>query len=280
MANIAKRDFDILDVSGAKYLQWKDDIISHLGAMGLEHTTQENIWSSYQDKQKAHIFIRHHLTKSLKNEYLKIRDPYELLQRLEDRFGHHKDVILLRLRDEWRNLRFQDYTSVNEYNSALFRLSSQLEYCGDKISDDAKIVKTFSTMGTPNLTFQRVLRQNKYTKFTDLITELLVSDQHDNVLLKNDSQRPSGSVAIPGANNVAKFGQNNGHGRGRGPGRGRGYGPGRGQNNFKRSRPGKQIIDPVKFKPKGVCHKCGLTGHWASMCRTNKHFVDLYQASK
>ena len=27
------------------------------------------------------------------------------------------------------------------------------------------------------------------------------------------------------------------------------------------------------------CHRCGLKGHWANVCRTPKHFVNLYQAS-
>ncbi|KAK9676731.1 hypothetical protein RND81_11G096200 [Saponaria officinalis] len=99
MAQIAKRDFDVLDVTRQKYPQWKDDIIAHLGAMGLEHTIEE----------------------------------------------------------------------VNEYNSALFRISSQLEYCSDEVTDFAKLEKMFSTMGAPNLQYARQLRREKFTKLTNLI---------------------------------------------------------------------------------------------------------------
>ncbi|XP_026459133.1 uncharacterized protein LOC113359766 [Papaver somniferum] len=28
-----------------------------------------------------------------------------------------------------------------------------------------------------------------------------------------------------------------------------------------------------------VCHRCGSPGHWANVCRTARHLVDLYQAS-
>ena len=28
-----------------------------------------------------------------------------------------------------------------------------------------------------------------------------------------------------------------------------------------------------------ACNRCGLTGHWSCVCRTPKHFVELYQAS-
>ncbi|KAK9750272.1 hypothetical protein RND81_02G183300 [Saponaria officinalis] len=258
MAQIAKRDFDVFDVTGQRYPQWKDDIIAHLGAMGLEHTIEEGSWATHQEKQKTHIFIRHHMNESLKNEYIRVRDPYDLLNHLEARFGHHHDVLVPRLRGDWKNLRFQDFTSVNEYNSALFRISSQLEYCGDEVTDFAKLEKTFSTMGAPNLQYARQLRRDKFTKFTDLIAVLLLFEQHDKILLKNDNMRPSGSTAIPEANAIAKFSHgrwNNRCGRGRGRGHER------------------------VSKPKGACLKCGLIGHWARACRTPKHFVDLYEAS-
>ncbi|KAK9671371.1 hypothetical protein RND81_12G025600 [Saponaria officinalis] len=190
-------DFDVLDITGQRYSQWKDGIIAHLGAMGLEHTIEEGSWATYQEKQKAHIFIRHHINEGLKNEYIRFRDPFDLLNRLEARFEHHHDVLLPRLREDWKNLRFHDFTSVNEYNSALFRISSQLEYCGDEVTNLAKLEKTFSTMGGPNLQYARQLRQDKFTKFTDLIAVLLLSEQHDKILLKNDNMRPSGSAAIP-----------------------------------------------------------------------------------
>ncbi|KAK9676058.1 hypothetical protein RND81_11G051000 [Saponaria officinalis] len=255
MTHIAKRDFEVLDVSGQKYPQWKDDIVAHLGAMGLEHTIEEGSWATHQEKQKAHIFIRHHMSEALKNEYIRVRDPNDLLKHLEARFGHHHDVLLPRLREEWKNLRFQDFTSVNEYNSTLFQLCSQLEYW-------------------PNLHYARQLRHDKFTKFTDLITVLLLSEQYDKILLKNDNIRPSGSTAIPEANAIAKFG----HGRWnnkRGRGRGRGHGPDRKNNNFKKPRFGKQVIHSERVnKPKGACLKCGLIGHWARACRTPKHFTN------
>ena len=29
-----------------------------------------------------------------------------------------------------------------------------------------------------------------------------------------------------------------------------------------------------------ACYRCGMKGHWSRTCRTSKHLVDLYQASK
>ena len=28
-----------------------------------------------------------------------------------------------------------------------------------------------------------------------------------------------------------------------------------------------------------VCYRCGMINHWSRICRTPKHFVELYQAS-
>jgi hypothetical protein len=33
------------------------------------------------------------------------------------------------------HLRLQDFKSVSEYNSALFKISSQLKLCGEKVTD-------------------------------------------------------------------------------------------------------------------------------------------------
>ncbi|VFQ61006.1 unnamed protein product [Cuscuta campestris] len=61
MANITKREFDILDLSGQRYLEWRVDALAHLKANGLENTIAENNTSSSQQKAKAIIFLRHHL---------------------------------------------------------------------------------------------------------------------------------------------------------------------------------------------------------------------------
>ncbi|KAK9689793.1 hypothetical protein RND81_09G081500 [Saponaria officinalis] len=113
MTQIAKRDFDVLDLTGQRHPQWKDDIIAHLGAMGLEHTIEE-----------THIFIRHHMNEGLKNEYIRVRDLYDLLNRLEARFGHHHDVLLPKLREECKNLRSQDFTPINDGSAAILEANA------------------------------------------------------------------------------------------------------------------------------------------------------------
>ncbi len=43
------------------------------------------------------------------------------------------------------HLRLQDFKSVNEYNFALFKISSQLKLCGEKITDEDMLEKTNTT---------------------------------------------------------------------------------------------------------------------------------------
>ena len=45
------------------------------------------------------------------------------------------------------------------------------------------------------------------------------------------------------------------------------------------SEKGKGPQNKFLKKDEDGCHRCGMTGHWACICRTDKHLVDLYQSS-
>ncbi|KAJ4837343.1 hypothetical protein Tsubulata_047717, partial [Turnera subulata] len=73
MANLAKLEFEALDISGRNYLSWRLDAEMHLDAQGLGDTIKSPQDVSSQDKAKAMIFLRHHLHDSLKTEYLTVK---------------------------------------------------------------------------------------------------------------------------------------------------------------------------------------------------------------
>ena len=102
--------------------------------MPLEKQLKMIIMHQIRTKQK--IFLRHHLHEGLKAEYLTIKDPLVLWNNLKERYDHQKTVILPKARYDWMHLRLQDYKTVSEYNSAMFRISSQLKLCGEKVTDD------------------------------------------------------------------------------------------------------------------------------------------------
>ena len=135
MANLTKHEFNPLERSGNNYLTWKMDIEIHLESMGLEKTIKRENMATSQDRAKSMIFLRHHLDEGLKLEYLTVRDPCDLWESLKRRYDHLKMINLPNARHEWQNLRLQDYKTVNDYNSAMFRITSQLKLCGEKITE-------------------------------------------------------------------------------------------------------------------------------------------------
>ena len=264
--------------------------------MGLGDTIKEGNVKSEQDKAKAMIFFRRHLHEGLKTEYLIVKDPSTLWKDLKERYDHQKTVILPKARYDWLHLRLQDFKSVSEYNSAMFKITSQLKLCGENVTDKDMLEKTYSTFHANNMLLQQQYRERGFAKYSELISVLLLVEQNNELLLKNHQARPTGSTPFPEANAVTSndFGRGRGRGFGRGRGRGRARGRdfGRGQNHYNFSNFKKKLHHQKwtknEEKPKGsmldkrvesTCHRCGIKGHWSRTCRTSKHLVDLYQAS-
>ncbi|XP_050219814.1 uncharacterized protein LOC126670189 [Mercurialis annua] len=211
MSNLTKLEFTTLDVSGKNYLSWILDAKIHLQASSHEDTIKERNNASTQDREKVMIFLRHHLDEGLKNEYLSKDNPLVLWNSLKERFDHQKT----------------DFKSVSEYNSAIFRISSKLKLCGETITDEDLLEKTFSTFHASNVVLQQQYREKGFKKYSELIYCLLVAEQNNELLMKNHAARPTNSAPFPEVNASAYRSP-----RGRGSGRGRGHGYGRGGNNY------------------------------------------------
>ena len=289
MSNLSKLEFNALDISGNNYLPWTLDAKIHLTANNLGATIEDDNMTSVQDKAKAMIFLRHHLHEDLKREYLTIENPLDLWKNIKERFDHQKMVLLPTARYNWMHLRLQDYKTVSEYNSALFRITSELKLCGETITDEDMLEKTFSTFHASNILLSQQYRECKFTKYSELISCLLVAEQNNKLLLKNHQSRPVGSSPLPEANAAYHQG-GRGRGRGRAPYRGRGRGRGNnntwtresqnpkqneGQSNqSNRGRPPRGNQNGPK---KTFYKKCGMSNHWANTCRTPKHLAEAYQ---
>lgn len=300
MANLTKLDFIALDVSGRNYLSWVLDAELHLASNNLGETIKENTGAPEQDCAKAMILLRHHLHESLKSQYLTVKSPFELWKSLKDRFDHQKTVILPRARYEWMQLRLQDFKTVAEYNSEMFRIVSKLRLCGEKVTDEHMLEKTFSTFHASNLVLQQQYRERGFKTYSELISCLLVAEENNQLLLNNHQARPTGSkplpenpIAFPEANATSSRkgrgryrglprGHSYGRGRGRG-GRGRGNGSGHHNTwinpNIQKNNVNKAKKQQEKIVTDDLCHRCGMSGHWSRTCRTAQHLVKLYQAS-
>ncbi|XP_023635716.1 uncharacterized protein LOC111829907 [Capsella rubella] len=259
----------------------------HLKANGLLKTISKSETTSDEQKAKAMIFLRHHIHDGLKDEYIMQEDPADLWQSLKERFDHQKYVILPKARHEWLNLRFQDYKSVSEYNSALFGITSRMMLCGEKITDFDIIEKTLSTFHPGNVILQQQYRAKGFTKYSELMQILLVAEQNNELVMLNHQTRPTGSMPFPEVNVASSSKRNNQgrenkrrkdhfRGRGRGRVRGRGRGNGRGRGREKTNDDG---LEYKRSKENG-CFRCGMKGHWVRTCRTPKYLADMYQESQ
>ena len=94
MSNLSKLHFEALNISGDNYLTWAVDAEMYLAAEGNGDAIKEGNMASEQQKAKALIFLRHHINEALKNEYLTVKDPLVLWNKLKERYEHLKAIIL------------------------------------------------------------------------------------------------------------------------------------------------------------------------------------------
>nr|XP_028959983.1 uncharacterized protein LOC114825433 [Malus domestica] len=93
--------------------------------------------------------------------------------------------------------------------------------CGDTITEEDLLEKTFSTFHASNVLLQQQYRARGFTEYNQLIYVLLVAEQNNKLLVKNHQSRPTGSAPFPKVNavslevNTTSFGGDNrkrGHG--------------------------------------------------------------------
>ncbi|GAV91214.1 LOW QUALITY PROTEIN: hypothetical protein CFOL_v3_34613, partial [Cephalotus follicularis] len=227
------------------------------------------------------IFLRHHIDDGLKYEYLTVENPLELWQNLNNRFEHLKAVVLPNALNDWSQLRFQDFKTVLEYNFTLFKIVSQIKMCGEVITEDMLLEKTYQTFHASNVLLQQQYRLYGFKKYRELIGSLLIAEQNNELLLNHES-RPTSSAPLPEVNATYSHfrGRGRGHGRGHGNGRNQNFLGPRNNNSMKWQNPNaeqRQNNAGQAQGKKGNYNRCGMEGHWYRACRTAKHWVDLYQ---
>ena len=152
-----------------------------------------------ENAQALH-FLRHHLSPTLKDEYMAERSASGLWTALKQRFERLKYTVKPRAEAEWIRLRFADFKTVGEYNSALHRICTTLRLCGTEITDSQKIEKTLSTFHPDAVQSSRNYRQGNYTRYSELIDVLQVAEAQDEVLKKNFVEQPLGGSSCQEVN--------------------------------------------------------------------------------
>jgi gag-polypeptide of LTR copia-type len=283
MSDLVKREITELAPNGSNYLSWSIDAEIVLDGKNLLHTIKPSsvqaVATSAERAQALH-FLRHHISSSLKNEYMTERDPLVLWKALNERFEKVETVLLPRMKREWQNLRFQDYKTVEEYNAKLYGIVTRLKLCGMELTEAELIEKTLSTFHPKATYLSRQYKKEKYKKYIDLSNALQQDQGEDEELIQNHLSRPTGSLSTHEANAVSSSKKNEGKGKGpkKAPWKG-----GAKSKNFKKNRQGKS----KKIPPGGEygkqdqdCYRCGMRGHWSKICRTPKHLVEMYRQLK
>ncbi|XP_020258661.1 uncharacterized protein LOC109835076 [Asparagus officinalis] len=277
IAKIASVDFEVLDTAGKNYLSWHVDLKFHLRAQGLLATISTpappapatgtgnavnnvevatTVIVSDIDKAKAIIYIRRHIDRTLKAEYLTVEDPKELWTALEDRYKHQKDL------------------------------------CGEEVSEERMLEKTYTSFHEKDAILMQQYRERKFKKYSELHSTLLMAEQNRELLLATHNLRPAGSAPLPEAHMFSSQKQKKKHkgkfNKGKAP-KWQARCPPQKNNppqssNSEGKKKWKKKTTELSSIPKNTwedkCHRCGMTGHWSRNCRTPRHLQDLYLASQ
>ncbi|GKC42615.1 hypothetical protein Tco_1060337 [Tanacetum coccineum] len=130
--------------------------------MGALAMLQEDNKYSEETKAKDDVFLHQHIDEMLEFEYSNCDDSSILWKDLQSRFNNQREVLLRSAREEWNNLRFQDFKKVNEYTSALFRICRTLRFCGQTVTEGDMLDKTFSTFHASNINLQQQYRLSNF----------------------------------------------------------------------------------------------------------------------
>ncbi|GKB37666.1 retrovirus-related pol polyprotein from transposon TNT 1-94 [Tanacetum coccineum] len=131
--------------------------------MGALATSQEGKKYSEESKAKADVFLHQHIDEMLEFEYSNCDDPSILWKDLQSRSDHQREVLLL---------------------------------SGDLLE------RTFSTFHASNINLQQQYRLQNFKRYSDLNSNLLVAKKNNELLMKNNQTRPTGSLALPEANAI------------------------------------------------------------------------------
>ena len=107
--------------------------------------------ASLEEYAKALIFLCHHIDEGLKGKYLIVKDPFNLWNNLKEWYDHQKTIILPKAHYDCIHLRLQDFKSISDYNSTLFKISSQLKIWEEKVTEEDMLEKTFTTFHALNV---------------------------------------------------------------------------------------------------------------------------------
>ncbi|XP_068319629.1 uncharacterized protein [Pyrus communis] len=260
MSNLNKLNFTALEFFGRNYLKWVQDVKLHFTAKNLHPAIKDETNNPIGEAKKATtmIFIRRHIHDALQTEFLAEDDPRPLWVALAD----------------------------------LYRILSLLKFCNETLTEEDLLEKTYSTFSATNIVLQQQYRAQKFTKFSNLISVLLLTKKQNQLLMKNHQARPSGATVVPkthySMNQHPKCQKRHGMGGHKPPRQcQQSQGPSKGGNKAQKSP--HLAPNAPNFENKGktpetmdadMCYHCDSNDHWFRVCRAPQKVVAEYHSHR
>lgn len=77
---------------------------------------------------------------------------------------------------EWNSLRYRDFESAEAYDVDLSKIIHKLRLCGEVITEEDLLEKTFTTANPKDLLLQYIYREKCFTTYNDLLSCLLQAE--------------------------------------------------------------------------------------------------------
>ena len=280
MSNTEKNKFDVLPLSGTEYPDWALQAKMYLRAEGLSDTIEEGFTlptgrttSDIPKKaSKAAFILLRHMEPSLRRHYQRQENPSIIWKSLSDRFNTDRERTELPiLQDQWDKLKFFKFKTVTEYASELYRITTEMEHCGETITEKQKIQKTLSTFHPRDSNLSIQLQMENHKTFDTLVSIILRQEKHKGLIQKNYDERQ-----IPNEPNGPKNGTTpESHYTQGNTKKGK-----RSRFDKKGSKQGKKFRQDNKKRSDTNCHSCGMRGHHAKACKTSRFHQQMYQKFK
>ena len=85
---------------------------------------------------------------------------------------------------------------MSDYNHAVHRICSKLQFCEKEPTDADKIEKTLSTMLPSKRILQQQYHERRFQVYSELIQTLLEAEKHSKLMVWNNQQHPVGSAPL------------------------------------------------------------------------------------
>ncbi|TPX45193.1 DNA-directed DNA polymerase [Synchytrium endobioticum] len=274
-----KLDFVPLTDDGRNYQLWAATCSGHLAKENLRGwitTNTEATADTLVSQSKAWFTIWNHISDTQRYQNMAITDPFTLWNNIKDVYNAASLARKPTIMKEWDELKFASHKTVADYNTAVNKLKADMTLVGmkDQVTDAMLIEKAINTLPTSSFTLAMMLRQQSFTKHTDLIKSLLDHEannnafQHDvfgNALTTstNTSIHPTAPLEVYGID----------HKRGTRYHRHSGNRAQRFRPRFKPYRPHQSNYHPSNTAhgtSDVVCFNCDGKGHLSTICPSPK----------